>query len=116
MIRILTDQNFDGGIIRGLSIRIPDLDLIGTEDHGLKHFADPRILAWAANNDRVVLTHDRKTFDIFAYQRIERCEKMCGVVVVPARLSIRQAIDELMILIQCQTDNEWENRIFWLPL
>lgn len=116
MIRILTDQNFDGRIVRGLSMRMPGLDIVRTEDQGLKHFADPDILTWAASEDRIVLTHDRKTFDSFAYQKIERGEKMCGLVIVPAQLPIGQAIEELLIAIQCHTDEEWPNRVLWLPL
>ena len=70
MISLLTDQNFDGRIVRGLFLRIDNINLVRTEDVGLKHFSDFDILTWAAVEDRVVLTHDKKTFDIFAYRKI----------------------------------------------
>jgi hypothetical protein len=45
MKRILTDQNFTGAIITGLLSRIPDLDLVRTEEAGIKHFTDTQILS-----------------------------------------------------------------------
>lgn len=116
MIKVLTDQNFDGRIIKGLSIRIDELDLVRTEDEGIKHFPDFDLLTWAATEDRVVITHDKKTFDTFAYQKIELGEKMVGVVVVPSSIPIGQAIEHLMILILCSADGELNNRVVWLPL
>ena len=61
MLRLLTDENFNGDIIRGLLLREPDLDLVRVQDVGLAGNDDQEILAWAAENDRIVLTHDRAT-------------------------------------------------------
>lgn len=116
MIKILADQNFNGRILRGLLARIPDLDIIRTEDHGIKTYPDPDIIGWAAERNRVIFTHDERTFDNFAYRKIEQSEKMCGVVIIPASLLIGQAIEELMMAIQCQTDEEWPNSVLRLPL
>lgn len=108
MKKILTDQNFDGPTLRGLLSRIPDLDLVRIEDIGLKGSADPDILAWAAEEDRLILTHDARTFPQFASERIARGKKFSGLVVVPQSLSIRNAIEDLMIVILCSADDELE--------
>lgn len=48
VIRILTDENFDGDIFRGLVRRMPSLDVVRVQDVGLTETPDPTILAWAA--------------------------------------------------------------------
>ena len=48
MTRLLTDENFDGDIVRGLLRRMPDLDVVRVQDVGLAETPDPNILAWAA--------------------------------------------------------------------
>jgi predicted nuclease of predicted toxin-antitoxin system len=59
MVRLLSDENFNGDIVRGLLLRRPDLDLRRVQDAGLEAADDPTILEWAAANNRIVLTHDR---------------------------------------------------------
>ena len=70
MLRLLADENFNGDIVRGLQLRRPSLDIVRVQDVGLAGAEDPDILAWAAEHDRIVLTHDRATMANFAYERV----------------------------------------------
>lgn len=70
MLRLLTDENFNGEIVRGLFRAQADLDVVRVQDVGLLQAEDPSILAWAAENKRVLLTHDRATIPAFAYDRV----------------------------------------------
>ena len=116
MRKVLTDQNFDGPTFRGLLLRIRDLDVVRTEDIGLKGFEDPDILAWAAEEDRLILTHDARTFPQFAFERMARAKKFSGLVIVPRNLSIRRAIEDLMIIILCSADGEPHDTFVRLPM
>jgi predicted nuclease of predicted toxin-antitoxin system len=60
-VRLLTDENFNGAILRGLVRRLPELDIVRVQDVGLIHTDDPDILEWAANQRRILLTHDVAT-------------------------------------------------------
>ena len=51
-----------------------------------------------------------------AYGRIERSESMPGLIVVPHRMAIGQAVDELIFLAKDSTSDEWEEQVIWLPL
>lgn len=82
MLKFLTDENFNGDIVRGLFLRCPDLDLVRVQDVGLQEGDDPTILEWAAINQRIVLTHDRATMPDFAYQRLLKEQLMSGVFVI----------------------------------
>jgi hypothetical protein len=116
MLLFLADQNFDGDIIRGLLREIPDLDIVTAHHAGLSEALDPMLLEWAADHERVVLTHDKKTMPDHAGHRIRTGELMCGVVVVPLLLPIRQAIDEIGLIATCSLEGEWQNRVQFLPL
>jgi hypothetical protein len=54
MLRLASDENFNGDIVRGLLFRLPDLNLVRVQDIGLDGAIDPVVLAWAAENDRIV--------------------------------------------------------------
>ena len=115
MLRLLSDENFNGDIIRGLFLRQPDLDLVRVQDVGLQEVDDPSILAWAAQNDRIVITYDRATMPDFAYERLVNQKLMSGLFVVSDRISIRQAIDEILLLVTCTEQEEWEGIVWYVP-
>lgn len=87
-MRLLSDENFNGEIVRGLLLRRPDLDLRRVQDVGLEHADDPTILEWAAANDCIVLTHDRATMPDFAYARVVAGRPMPGVFVLNNRIAV----------------------------
>lgn len=41
---------------------------------------------------------------------------MPGLVVVPQDLPIGAAVDDLVTLIECSRDEEWEGQVVYLPL
>lgn len=55
MLKLLSDENFNGDIVRGLFLRQPNLDLLRVQDVGLQEIDDPTILNWAAGSDRIIL-------------------------------------------------------------
>lgn len=116
MLRFLSDENFNGDIVRGLFLRQPQLDLLRVQDVGLHTLSDPEILDWAANNDRIILTHDRATMPDFAYDRLLKGQQMTGLFVVNDRMATRQAIDELLVLHDCSEQSEWHGIVLYLPL
>ncbi|MBD2774221.1 DUF5615 family PIN-like protein [Iningainema sp. BLCCT55] len=116
MLKLLSDENLNGDIVRGLFLRQPNLDLLRVQDVGLQEVDDPAILAWAATQDRVVLTHDRATMPDFAYERLLAGEQMSGLFVLNDRMPTRQAIDELLLLVNCSKQSEWKGIVLYLPL
>lgn len=70
MLTLLSDENFNADIIRGLQRRIPAIDVLRVQEIGLASTPDPEILARAASEGRVLLTHDRETLLHFAYERV----------------------------------------------
>ena len=115
MLKLLADENFDNTIIRGLLRRNPRLDIVRVQEMGLSGLDDPSILAWAAQHDRVLLTHDVATITRYAYERIEQNLPMLGVVEVPMAVNIGQVIEDILLVIECSTEDELQGQIYYLP-
>lgn len=114
-MRLLTDENFNGAILRGLLRRLEKLDIVRVQDVGLLHADDPTILEWAANEQRILLTHDVATIIMYASERINQGLPMSGVVEVIATASIGRIIDDLELLILCSQPEDYEGRILFIP-
>jgi hypothetical protein len=114
--RLLSDENFDMAIHRGLLLHCPDLDIVRVQDVGLSGQDDAAILEWAAQQGRIVLTSDVSTFSVYAYQRMNLGKPMPGVFVVPDHMPIGQAIEEILVLAQVRTDEPWEDPVVIFPL
>lgn len=116
MLKLLSDENFNGDILRGLYRRCPDLDVVRVQDIGLDASPDPDVLAWAAREDRIVLTHDRATMGRYAYERVISGDPMPGVFLVDDSMAIGHAIDEILLAVDCLTLDECRNAVRFFPL
>ena len=115
-MRFLTDENFNGDILRGLVRRLPKLDIVRVQDVGLRNTDDPEILEWAAREKRILLTHDVATITMYAYERVDRELPMTGVIEVIATDSIGKILNDLEILILCANPEDYENQVLFVPL
>ena len=116
MLRFAADENLNNDIVRGLLRRLPQLDLIRVQDAGLSGADDPTVLAWAAREGRVLLTHDVRTMTEFAFDRVASSEPMPGVFEILRSLPAGRAIEELMLIAECSFPDEWEGQVRYLPL
>jgi hypothetical protein len=114
--RLAADHNFNDQVISGLLRRLPDLDVVKVRHVGLNRMPDPDLLAWTASENRVLLTHDRRTMIGYAYARVARGELMPGVIEVPRMYPVGRAIDDLVVMLECTADDEWADRVHYIPL
>ena len=115
MIKLLADENFNNAVVRGLLRRIPELNLVRVQDVGLSGVDDPTILDWAAQEARILLTHDVSTITRYAYDRVRQGQTMSGVIEVSANAPIGRVIEDMLILIECGREGELEDQIQYLP-
>lgn len=116
MLKLAADEDFNNRIVRGLLRRAPDIDLKRVQDAGLLAANDPSVLEWAAGEGRVLLTHDVTTMKRHAFARISAGLPMPGVFEIAQALPIGVAIDEILILVECSLESEWEGQVRFLPL
>jgi hypothetical protein len=116
LIRLISDQNFNGRVLRGANRRVAHLDLIRALDVGLATADDPMLLDWAAAHDRILLTHDINTIPAFAWDRVRLGLVMPGVLVFTSTMSIGQAIDELILVVEGSSPDDWKDMVTYFPL
>jgi hypothetical protein len=95
--------------------RRPDLDFICIQDVGLSGADDPMILEWAAQEGRVLLTHDVSTVTHYAYERVRAGKLMPGVFEVSRDVPIGIAIEDIILLAEGSMDDEWVSGFFMEP-
>lgn len=116
MLSLAADENFNNNIVRGLLRRNPDMDLVRIQDFGLSGADDRTVLAWAADQGRVLLTHDVSTMIRFANERTRSREPMPGVFEVSRSIPVGRVIEDVLLLAECSREGEWEGQIRFLPL
>jgi hypothetical protein len=77
---------------------------------------DPVVLAWAADQQRVLVTHDVNTIPTHAYERVSANLPMPGVVIGPEGLGIGVAIEELAVVVECANLSDVDHQVISLPL
>ncbi len=116
-MRLLLDENFNNDVLRGLLRRKPDVDVVRAQDiEAISGASDPDVLAWAAQERRVLFTHDVATMTAYATERIEAGQPMPGVFIVGQDVPVGQAVDDMLLLIECSREGEWEGLVLHLPL
>jgi hypothetical protein len=115
MLRLIADEDFDGRIVRGLFRRLKNADLVRVQDVGLSGASDDKLLEWAADNNRILLTHDKRTMPGHVQERVTGGLEMPGVFIVSDSASIGHCIDDLQLIIECSDQGEWANVLIYLP-
>jgi hypothetical protein len=103
-------------ILRGLIRRITHTDLVLVQDTECGGRPDPEVLEGAALMGRIVLTHDANTMVDAAYERLTEGKSLPGLIVVSQGLPIGPAIEDLTLILECSSHEEWAGRVFYLPL
>ena len=116
MLRLLIDKNVNHRILRGLKLRLRQLDYVLVRQIGMSGFADLELLRWAAQENRIIVTHDIKTMIPAAKYRLKIGEPMAGMILVPKRMAIGHAISDLELMVECESQAELKNQIKYLPL
>jgi hypothetical protein len=116
MLRFLSDEDFNNRIVRGLLDQHPELDLVRVQDVGLSERDDPVVLEWAAQEGRILLTHDAGTMSKYAYERVDAGLLMPGVLEISQSYPIGPAIEQIWLAAECTEESEWEGRVRYPPL
>ena len=115
MLRLLIDQDLDHDILRGLIRRIPQLDAVTAYEIGMSEATDSQLLAWAAQEGRIIVTHDRTTMPTHAADLMGEGENIAGLFVALRSLPLHQVIEDLELMVTCSEKDEWVNVIRYLP-
>lgn len=115
-VRYLFDENCNARIFRGIRRRSSSLDIITVQEAGLGSADDSTILARAAERGLIVVSHDARTMIAHATAKLVVSSPMTGLIVIPQAYPIGQAIEDLLLIAEVSTGEEWHSKIVFLPL
>ena len=111
MFRLASDADVHGEIIRGLRRRLPEIDLVRVQDALPEGTPDPEVLAWAAAENRILITNDRNTMVGFAYQRAAAGEPVAGLIATTNEQSIGSAIGDILLIAEYMPEEEIRDQV-----
>src|SRR5262245_34134623 len=96
-VRFQADADLNAEIIAGVLRREPSIDFHMADEANLRRVPDPEVLALAAQDGRILVTHDRRTIPRhFAAFILHHSSP--GVFIIAQTLSVRVAIEELLLV------------------
>ena len=98
MLRLASDADVHGDILNGLHRRLPEIDLVRVQDALPEGTQDPEVLAWAAAENRVLITNDRNTMIGFAKKRVAAGEPVPGLIATTNQQSVGSAIEDILLV------------------
>ncbi|HEX8199510.1 MAG TPA: DUF5615 family PIN-like protein [Isosphaeraceae bacterium] len=111
MLRLSSDADVHGDIIRGLRFRQPVIDLVRVQDALPEGTLDPEVLAWAATENRVLITNDKNTMIAFAYQRVATGQSVPGLIVTTNQQPISLAIEDILLIAEHMSEEEMRDQV-----
>jgi Domain of unknown function (DUF5615) len=114
-VRFQADADLNEILVKAMLRREPGVDIQTARAAGLAGLVDTDVLALAARSGRLLLTHDRKTMPKHFAEFIA-ARSSAGVLIIPQKLPISQAVEELILVWVATEAEEWINRIYSLPL
>jgi hypothetical protein len=114
-IRFQADADFNQTILLAAVRREPSLDFQTASAGGLIGLADPDVLARAAHEGRLLVTHDQKTMPGHFAEYVAH-KTSAGLLVVRQSLPIGAVVEDLLLIHAATEPEEWTNRVAFLPL
>lgn len=108
----------DEGVRRAITLQLRQrgVDVVTAQEVGLTAAPDSEILAWAAREGRIVVTDDVATMPDHAAERLLAGAPMPGLILARQRLPIGMVVEDIRAIAAYGGDDEFENRIAYLPL
>ena len=115
-IRFLFDEDCNGRIVRGVRRRTLALNTVTALEAGLGEATDDAVLERASTESRVVISHDYSTMRTCAEGRLRAGLPMAGLILVPQDVQLGKVIEELVLIAETTSPEEWQGHIVFLPL
>jgi hypothetical protein len=111
MLRLASDADVHGDIIRGLRFHSRAIDLVRVQDALSEGTPDTEVLEWTAAKNRVLITNDRKTMVGLARQRAKAGKPIPGLIATTNQQPVGSAIDDILLVAECMSEEEIRERV-----
>jgi Domain of unknown function (DUF5615) len=118
VIKYLMDENVDSVYTTQLRRLNPDLFVIAVGDLTApsRGTLDPEILLWCEDHGFVLVTNNRKSMPVHLANHVAQAHHVPGIFILNQKLGVGENIDQLILIAEGSFDNEYQDRIEFLPL
>ena len=81
----------------------------------LANLDDPQVLEYARSEQRILVTHDRRTMPYHFAEFIKESTSS-GVIIVSQQISVHQFVEDILLIWSATEIDDWINRIAALPI
>jgi hypothetical protein len=115
LIRFQADADLHFGLVKAVRLREPAIDFASASDSKLAGLSDPEVLEIAAQQGRILVTHDRRTMvDHFRARLLEGLSSP-GVFLVNQSAGIGEVAEAIITVWVASESVEWVNQLRYLP-
>ena len=114
-IRFLADADLNLDVVKGVLRREPGIDFRIAAGGELRGLSDPEVLALAASEGWILVSHDRRTMPR-AFAEFVSGMSSPGAFIISQKVDHLAAIEALLLVWVASEAEEWANRICTLPL
>ena len=114
-VRFQADADLHQIIVSATLRREPGIDFQTASAARLKGVPDPRVFEIAANEGRLLVSHDQSSMPDHFADFIQR-RQSSGLLIVPQHLPYSLVVEEILLIWFASAAEEWINRISYLPL
>jgi hypothetical protein len=114
-IRFQADADLNQIIVKAVIRQERSIDFQTAAAANLKGKNDAEVLAIAAREKRILVTHDQRTMPgHFASFIMDRASS--GVILVSKKMPVAEVVEELILIWDLSDPEEWINRLSNLPI
>ncbi len=117
-IQYLIDENVAPFYKQQLLKRNAEIDVYAVGDPGCpsRGTLDPEILFWCEENHCILVTNNRASMPPHLAAHLVQGHHIPGILILNERMSIRDAIDELLLIAEEGIASAYEDSITFLPV
>ncbi len=114
-IRFQADADLNFDIVKAARKREPAIDFRSAVDADLRGISDTELLERAAGENRVLVSHDRRTMLHHFRNRLGDGNSSPGLLIVSQDAPIGQVVEAIIVLWSVSAPAELRNQVYHLP-
>ncbi|MBE9011279.1 DUF5615 family PIN-like protein [Pseudanabaenaceae cyanobacterium LEGE 13415] len=118
MLKYLIDENVDPLYAVQLRRLQPELIVcvIGEPATPTRGTLDPEILLWCEEFQFILVTNNRSSMPVHLKDHLSEGHHIPGIFILSRTLTIKQNLDELILIAEASFEDEYQDQIIHLPL
>jgi len=114
-LRFQADADLKYTIVTAVRQREPSIDFTSAADSHLEGVSDPDLLERAAEEDRILVSHDRRTMLAHLRARLEAKKSSPGLFVVSQGAPLLPVVSAIVLVWAASEPSDWRDQVHHLP-